>query len=159
MEPRGLTRHSGDFEWALNFIGTSAGNHSSSKRRFMLSFRMISDTPIEYRNANSQRKSPGSGRLSKTGVELSWKARVQLAWMDLYRRCGNVAHTCRDEPAPPKLRSGAWVGIVVTSYILPASVSWWNGDNHLLPFFCQIDVAKTFPPCFLPSHVASCVAV
>jgi putative transposase len=40
-------------------------------------------------------KPPGSGRLSKTGVELSREARVRLAWMDLYRRCENVAHTCR----------------------------------------------------------------
>ena len=37
-------------------------------------------------------KPPGSGRLARTGVELSREARV---WMDLYRRCGNVAHTCR----------------------------------------------------------------
>jgi hypothetical protein len=57
------------------------------------------------------------------------------------------------------VQNGRQSGIVVTSYMLPASVSWWNGDNHLLPFFCQIDVAKTFPACFLPSQVASCVAV
>ncbi|MFZ3341705.1 MAG: hypothetical protein WA213_12530 [Terriglobales bacterium] len=35
------------------------------------------------------------GRLSKTGVELSREARVRLAWMDFYRRCGKVAHTGR----------------------------------------------------------------
>jgi hypothetical protein len=38
--------------------------------------------------------------------------------------------------------------LFVTSYIFPASVSCWNGDNHLPPFFCQIDVAKTYPGCF-----------
>jgi hypothetical protein len=43
----------------------------------------------------------------------------------------------------------------VTSYILPTSVSWWNGDNHSPPFLCQIDAAKTFAACFLPSQVAS----
>src|SRR6202162_5743986 len=59
-------------------------------------------------------------------------------------------------PHPSSVRT--WVGIFVTTYMLPASVSWWNGDNHLPPFFCQIDVAKTFDPCFLPSQVASCVA-
>jgi hypothetical protein len=40
-------------------------------------------------------KPPGSGRLVRTGVELSREARVRLAWMDFYGRCGNVAHTCR----------------------------------------------------------------
>ena len=40
-------------------------------------------------------KPPGSGRLSKTGVELSREARVRLAWMDFYRCCGDVAHTGR----------------------------------------------------------------
>jgi len=40
-------------------------------------------------------KPPGSGRLARTGVELSREARVRLAWMDFYRRCRNVAHTCR----------------------------------------------------------------
>jgi transposase len=40
-------------------------------------------------------KAPGSGRLAEIGVELSRQARVRLAWMDFYRRCGNVAHTCR----------------------------------------------------------------
>ena len=40
-------------------------------------------------------KPPGSSRLSKTGVELSRAARVRLAWMDFYRRCDNVAYTCR----------------------------------------------------------------
>ena len=40
-------------------------------------------------------KPSGWGRLSKTGVELSREARVRLAWMDLYQRCGKVAHTCR----------------------------------------------------------------
>jgi transposase InsO family protein len=40
-------------------------------------------------------KPPGSGRLAGIGVELSREARVRLAWMDFYRRCGNVAHTCR----------------------------------------------------------------
>jgi hypothetical protein len=59
---------------------------------------------------------------------------------------------------PHTSRRNYWAGIFVTSYMLPASVSWWNGDNHLLPFFCQIVVAKTFPACFLPSQVASCVA-
>src|SRR5216683_132563 len=38
---------------------------------------------------------PRSGRLARTGVELSREARVRLAWMDFYRRCGNVAHTGR----------------------------------------------------------------
>jgi hypothetical protein len=36
-----------------------------------------------------------SGRLAQVGVELSREARVRLAWMDFYRRCDNVAHTCR----------------------------------------------------------------
>src|ERR1022692_274542 len=40
-------------------------------------------------------KPPGSGRLTRTGVELSREARVRLAWMYFCRRCGNVAHTCR----------------------------------------------------------------
>jgi len=40
-------------------------------------------------------KPPGSGRLARTGVELSREARVRLAWMDFYSRCGKVAHTCR----------------------------------------------------------------
>ena len=41
-------------------------------------------------------KPPGSGRLARTGVELSREARVRLAWMDFYGRCCNVVHTCRD---------------------------------------------------------------
>src|ERR1700693_5225962 len=40
-------------------------------------------------------KPPGSGRLARTGVELSREARVRLAWMDFYRRSLNVARTCR----------------------------------------------------------------
>jgi len=40
-------------------------------------------------------KPPGSGRLARTGVELSREARVRLAWMDFYRHCRNVAHSCR----------------------------------------------------------------
>jgi hypothetical protein len=40
-------------------------------------------------------KAPGSGRLAGIGVELSRGARVRLAWMDFYRGCDNVAHTCR----------------------------------------------------------------
>src|ERR1700690_1657293 len=40
-------------------------------------------------------KPPRSGRLARVGVELSREARVRLAWMDFYRRCSNVAHTCR----------------------------------------------------------------
>ena len=40
-------------------------------------------------------KPPGSGRLARTGVELSREARVRLAWMDFYCRWGNVARTCR----------------------------------------------------------------
>src|SRR5208283_3431274 len=40
-------------------------------------------------------KPPGPGRLTRTGVELSREARVRLAWMDFYRRCRNVAYTCR----------------------------------------------------------------
>jgi len=40
-------------------------------------------------------KPPGSGRLARTGVELSREARVRLAWMDFYGRRPNVAHTCR----------------------------------------------------------------
>src|ERR1043166_2765871 len=40
-------------------------------------------------------KPPGSGRLSRTGVELSREARVRLAWMDFYGRRPNVAHTGR----------------------------------------------------------------
>src|ERR1035437_7152239 len=40
-------------------------------------------------------KPPGSGRLARTGVELSREARGRLAWMDFYRRCRNVARTCR----------------------------------------------------------------
>src|SRR5690348_18440708 len=40
-------------------------------------------------------KPPGSGRLARTGVELSREGRVRLAWMDFYRRCRKVARTCR----------------------------------------------------------------
>jgi|SRR5208282_279323 len=40
-------------------------------------------------------KPPGARQLARTGVELSREARTRLAWMDFYRRCGNVAHTCR----------------------------------------------------------------
>ena len=40
-------------------------------------------------------KPPGSGRLVRTGVELSREARVRVAWMDFYRRSRNVARTCR----------------------------------------------------------------
>jgi putative transposase len=40
-------------------------------------------------------KPPGSSRLSQIGVELSREARLRLAWMDFYRGCDNVAHTCR----------------------------------------------------------------
>ena len=40
-------------------------------------------------------KPPGSGRLARTGVELSREARVRLAWMDFYRCSRNVARTCR----------------------------------------------------------------
>jgi putative transposase len=40
-------------------------------------------------------KPPGSSRLVGTGVELSREAGVRLAWMDFYRRCRNVARTCR----------------------------------------------------------------
>jgi len=40
-------------------------------------------------------KPPGSGRLARTGVELSREGRVRLAWMDFDRRCRNVARTCR----------------------------------------------------------------
>jgi len=32
---------------------------------------------------------------ARFGVELSREARVRLAWMDFYRRCRNVAQTCR----------------------------------------------------------------
>jgi len=71
------------------------------------------------------------------------------------RRAKDVESGC---VVPPTQAVWTWVGILVSSYMLPASVSWWNGDNHLPPFFCQIEVAKTFPACFLPSQVASCVA-
>jgi putative transposase len=40
-------------------------------------------------------KPPGSGRLARTGVELSREARVRVAWMDFCARSGNVAQTCR----------------------------------------------------------------
>src|ERR1700674_4181369 len=40
-------------------------------------------------------KPPGTSRLAGIGVELSREARVRLAWMDFYRRCDNVAPTCR----------------------------------------------------------------
>jgi len=40
-------------------------------------------------------KPPGSGRLARTGGELSREGRVRLAWMDFYGRGHNVAHTCR----------------------------------------------------------------
>ncbi len=38
---------------------------------------------------------PGSGRLARTGVELSRETRVRLAWMDFFGRCRNVTRTCR----------------------------------------------------------------
>ena len=59
---------------------------------------------------------------------------------------------------PPTQAVWTWVGIFVSSYMLPVSVSWWKGDNHLPPFFCQIEVARTFAACIFPSQVASCVA-
>jgi hypothetical protein len=40
-------------------------------------------------------KPPGTSRLAGIGMELSREARVRLVWMDFYRRCDNVAHTCR----------------------------------------------------------------
>jgi hypothetical protein len=40
-------------------------------------------------------KPPGSRRLARTGVELSREVRVRLAWIDFYRRCRNLARTCR----------------------------------------------------------------
>lgn len=40
-------------------------------------------------------KPPGSGQMARTGVELSREAGVRLHWMDFYRRCRNVARTCR----------------------------------------------------------------
>ncbi len=40
-------------------------------------------------------KPPRSGRLARTGVELSRDARVRLAWMDFYRGSRNVARTGR----------------------------------------------------------------
>jgi putative transposase len=40
-------------------------------------------------------KPPRSERLTRTGVELSREGQVRLAWMDFYRRCDNVARTCR----------------------------------------------------------------
>src|SRR5712692_6830435 len=40
-------------------------------------------------------KPPISGRLTRTGVELSRDARVRLAWMDFYRGSRNVARTGR----------------------------------------------------------------
>src|SRR5438445_10535082 len=56
---------------------------------------MISDTRIECQNAYSEGDAPGTGRLARIGEELSRGARVRLAWMDFYRGCDNVAHTCR----------------------------------------------------------------
>jgi transposase len=44
---------------------------------------------------NRKGKPPGSDGLARVGVELSREARARLSWMDFYRRCGNVAHTCR----------------------------------------------------------------
>jgi hypothetical protein len=44
-------------------------------------------------------------------------------------------------------------------YIPPAAgVSWWNGDHHLPPFFCQMELAYTLPGTFCPPQVASCTA-
>ena len=42
-----------------------------------------------------ERETARFGPTGSDGVELSREARVRLAWMDFYRRCGNVAHTCR----------------------------------------------------------------
>jgi putative transposase len=38
---------------------------------------------------------PGAHQLARTGKELSREARARLDWMDYYRRCHNVALTCR----------------------------------------------------------------
>lgn len=40
-------------------------------------------------------KAPCSGRLARTGVELSREARVRLGWMDFHRSTQNVVLTCR----------------------------------------------------------------
>jgi putative transposase len=40
-------------------------------------------------------KPTGTSRLAGIGVELSRETRVRLAGVDFYRRCDNVAHTCR----------------------------------------------------------------
>ncbi|PYX05148.1 MAG: hypothetical protein DMG88_22470, partial [Acidobacteria bacterium] len=38
---------------------------------------------------------PCARQLARTGKELSREARARLDWMDYYRRCQNVALTCR----------------------------------------------------------------
>ena len=38
---------------------------------------------------------PRARQLARTGKELSREGRVRLKWMDYYRRCQNVARTCR----------------------------------------------------------------
>jgi len=38
---------------------------------------------------------PQARQLARMGKELSRQARVRLHWMDFYRRCRNLARTCR----------------------------------------------------------------
>src|SRR5438132_5357047 len=62
----------------------------------MFPFRMISDTRIECRHADSRWSgSPCAPVGARRGKELSREARVRLDWMDFYHRCRNVARTCR----------------------------------------------------------------
>ena len=62
----------------------------------MFPFRMISDTRIECRHADSRWSgSPCAPVGARRGKELSREARVRLDCMDFYHRCRNVARTCR----------------------------------------------------------------
>ena len=64
--------------------------------RCMFPFRMISDTRIECRHADSRWSgSPCAPVGARRGKELSREARVRLDCMDFYHRCRNVARTCR----------------------------------------------------------------
>jgi hypothetical protein len=58
-------------------------------------------------------KAPGSGRLAEIGVELSREARVRLAWMDFYRRSGNMARTCRHFGVSSGRHSIAGSGVMI----------------------------------------------
>ena len=79
--------------------------------------------------------------------------------MEQLQQPGAVAvweYTPRMESLPthPRLRlSGRLI------YLLLSTVSWWKGDSHLPPLFCQSEVAITFSGSFVPAQTASWLAL